>query len=150
MKQPKGFFGKLFLHFWGHMCVYHFDHELSTTFTFHFSISHSIHMPQVCKQGCTYTIYILFPIHGKSPVIRWSDHRQKFKFWGGDGQNCLKMHKNWGGDGQNCIKTHTTKWTTGGDMSFFHVWLFQTHLNTSHALIFWFLKASLCCIYSYL
>ena len=32
-----------------------------------------------------------------------------------------KTTKNWGGDGQNCVKTHTTKWTTGGDMGFFHV-----------------------------
>ena len=40
-------------------------------------------------------------IHGKSPVIRWSDHQQKSNFWGSDGQTT----KNWGGDGQNCVKT---------------------------------------------
>ena len=67
-------------------------------------------------------------IHGKSSVIRWSDHWQKSNFWGGDKQNCVKRPKNWGGDRQNCVKTtkkfgaaatHTTKGTTPAAFSMY-------------------------------
>ena len=42
------------------------------------------------------TFISFISIHGKSLVIRWSDHRKNSNFWGGDGQNCVKTPKNLG------------------------------------------------------